>query len=375
MKRIQHFVFLIILLFSGFKVYQEYDIDDLRRRYSSGDYSQWPKPNLDSSVVNGFKDIGHLPEMQFPEDNAYSEAKKDLGKTLFFDPRLSQSGQIACASCHDSELGWGDGRRASYGHNRKLGSRNSMTLLNVGYVDSLFWDGRSASLEDQVRFPIEDSLEMNFHFNLAVEEISRIEGYKPLFEKAFDDEKVTEERIRKAIATFERSIVSESTKFDRFIAGDSKIFSDKEVAGMHIFRTKARCINCHNTGYFSDNGFHNTGLTYYGRKFEDLGLFNVTGKKEDVGKFRTGSLREVSRTGPFMHNGLFPHLEGVVNMYNGGMPQPRRRDYQKNDSLFPTTSPILKKLDLSDYEKKALIAFMESLESRKKREVPPVLPE
>lgn len=375
MKRIQHFVFLIILLFSGFKVYQEYDIDDLRRRYSSGDYSQWPKPDLDSSVVNGFKDIGHLPEMQFPEDNAYSEAKKDLGKTLFFDPRLSQSGQIACASCHDSELGWGDGRRASYGHDRKLGSRNSMTLLNVGYVGSLFWDGRSASLEDQVRFPIEDSLEMNFHFNLAVEEISRIEGYKPLFEKAFDDEKVTEERIRKAIATFERSIVSESTKFDRFIAGDSKIFSDKEVAGMHIFRTKARCINCHNTGYFSDNGFHNTGLTYYGRKFEDLGLFNVTGKKEDVGKFRTGSLREVSRTGPFMHNGLFPHLEGVVNMYNGGMPQPRRRDHQKNDSLFPTTSPILKKLDLSDYEKKALIAFMESLESRKKREVPPVLPE
>lgn len=368
-------LFILVIAFGSFKVYQEFDLDDLRKRYSSGEYSQWPKPELDAAVQPGFKDIGHLPEIDYPEDNPYSQAKKELGKALFFDPRLSGSGQIACASCHDSELGWGDGRRVSYGHNRQLGRRNAMTLLNVAYADSLFWDGRSISLEDQVNFPVEDTLEMNFHVNLAVERIAEIPGYLPLFEEAYGTKEVSEVKIKKAIATFERTIVSESTKFDRFISGDSAIYSDKEVLGLHLFRTKARCINCHNTGYFSDNQFHNTGLTYYGRKYEDLGLYEVTGKKDDVGKFRTGSLREISRTAPYMHNGLFPHLKGVVNMYNAGMPQPKRKSNQLNDSLFPQTSPLLKELHLNEVEKEALISFIKTLESRNKRENPPKLPE
>lgn len=368
-------LFILVIAFGSFKVYQEFDLDDLRKRYSSGEYSQWPKPELDAAVQPGFKDIGHLPEIDYPEDNPYSQAKKELGKALFFDPRLSGSGQIACASCHDSELGWGDGRRVSYGHNRQLGRRNAMTLLNVAYADSLFWDGRSISLEDQVNFPVEDTLEMNFHVNLAVERIAEIPGYLPLFEEAYGTKEVSEVKIKKAIATFERTIVSESTKFDRFISGDSAIYSDKEVLGLHLFRTKARCINCHNTGYFSDNQFHNTGLTYYGRKYEDLGLYEVTGKKDDVGKFRTGSLREISRTSPYMHNGLFPHLQGVVNMYNAGMPQPKRKNNQLNDSLFPQTSPLLRELHLNALEKEALVSFIKTLESRNKRENPPKLPE
>lgn len=368
-------IFLIFTLFAGFKLVQEYNIELLRKQYSSGDYEQWPAPTLDSTIaVANFQDIGHLPEVNYPESNPYSDEKKELGKTLFFDPRLSQSGQIACASCHDSEIGWGDGRRSSYGHNRALGRRNAMTLLNVAYADKLFWDGRSSSLEDQVNFPIKDTLEMNFHINLAVSRISKIKGYKPLFKKAFNDTLVTEETIRKAIATFERSVVSESTRFDRFINGESDRFSDYEVLGLHLFRTKARCINCHNTGYFSDNEFHNTGLTYYGRKFEDLGRYEVTSKKEDIGKFKTASLREISRTGPYMHNGLFPHLEGIVNLYNAGMPQPKRKEHQLNDSLFPQTSNILQPLDLTNKEKYALAAFLKTLESRNKRETPPDLP-
>ncbi|MCF4102356.1 cytochrome-c peroxidase [Gillisia sp. M10.2A] len=375
MKKVQTlFLITVITAFTGFKVYQEYDIDDLRMRYSSGDYTTWPKPELDSLVLQDFEDIGHLSDLEYPENNSYSDAKRKLGKTLFFDPRLSSSAQIACASCHDSELGWGDSRRVSYGHNRQLGRRNAMTLLNVGYATSFFWDGRANTLEEQVAFPVSDSLEMNFHINLAVEEIAQIEGYEPLFLEAFNEPGVDESKIRKAIATFERSLVSESTKFDRFINGDSSVYSNTEVLGLHLFRTKARCINCHNTGYFSDNKFHNTGLTYYGRKFEDLGLYEVTGRKEDIGKFRTSSLREVSRTGPYMHNGLFPHLEGVINMYNAGMPQPKRKGSQLKDTLFPVTSSILQKLQLSNYEKLALIDFIKTLESRSKRESPPVLP-
>tara|TARA_R110002012_G_scaffold253877_1_gene432924 strand:- start:23554 stop:24690 length:1137 start_codon:yes stop_codon:yes gene_type:complete len=376
LKNIKYlFLFLTFALFACFQLAQEYDIELLRKQYSSGDYEQWPSPSLDSIIdPNDFQDIGHLPEVTYPESNPYSDEKKELGKTLFFDPRLSQSGQIACASCHDSEIGWGDGRRASYGHNRSLGRRNAMTLLNVAFADQLFWDGRSSSLEDQVNFPIKDTLEMHFHINLAVSRISKIEGYKSLFQKAFKDTVVTEEAIRKAIATFERTIISESTRFDRFINGEADRFTDYEVLGLHLFRTKARCINCHNTGYFSDNKFHNTGLTYYGRKFEDLGLYEVTSKKEDVGKFKTASLREISRTGPYMHNGLFPHLEGIVNLYNAGMPQPKRKNHQLNDSLFPATSSLLQPLDLSAKEKYALVSFLKTLESRNKRETPPDLP-
>lgn len=369
------FVFSIFLSFFGFKAYQEYDIDRLRELYSSGDPSTWPEPTLDSTInTSSFKDIGSLPEIQFPEDNPFSEEKKELGKTLFFDPRLSSSGQIACASCHDSELGWGDGRRHSYGHNRQEGRRNSMTILNSAYAETLFWDGRANSLEDQAQFPIQDTVEMNFHINLAVDRIATIKGYKSLFKAAFGDAQVSKDRIQKAIATFERTITSGSTRFDRFIAGDSDRLTDQQVLGLHLFRTKARCINCHNTSYFSDNKFHNTGLTYYGRSFEDLGRYEVTGKREDVGKFKTSTLREISRTGPYMHNGLFPHLYGIVNLYNAGMPHPKRKDHQVNDTLFPTTSPLLKKLNLTKSEKFALVAFLRSLESVNRRETPPKLP-
>ncbi|WP_340063992.1 cytochrome-c peroxidase [Ascidiimonas aurantiaca] len=356
-------VFAALLGFTAFKVYQpyQYDINELRVLYSSGDTAKWPAPFLDSTLVQDFEDIGVVPEVVFPEENLYSETKKELGRTLFFDPRLSRSGQIACASCHDPELGWGDGRRVSYGHDRQQGKRNAMTLFYVGLAQPLFWDGRAATLESQVRFPVEDSLEMNFHLDLAVKRIQHIQGYRSLFKEAFLDTVITEKRIRKAIATFERTIKGRTSRFDRFVQGDSTQLTDEEVWGMHLFRTKARCINCHNTGYFSDNHFHNTGLSYYGRPFEDLGLYNITGKKEDVGKFRTGTLREIGQTGPYMHNGLFLDLDEVINAYNGGMLRPRRKKSQEKDTLFPVTSPLLKKLHLTGEEKEALKAFLGTL--------------
>ena len=350
-------------------------IEKLRKTYSSGDISQWEKPELDEEVIANFEDIGVLPKMIFPENNPYSEAKKELGKMLFFDPRLSKSKQISCASCHDPELAWGDGRTISYGHNRQTGKRNSPSLLNIGYHSVFFWDGRAASLENQALGPITDPVEMAATETISIKNIKKIKGYKPYFREAFGDEKITIERILKAIATYERTITSKKSKFDSFIEGKSDIFTDEEVIGLHLFRTKARCINCHNTPLLSNQKFHNVGLSYYGRTFEDLGKYNITHKKEDVGKFKTPSLREIGRTAPYMHNGLMPNLEGIIEMYNAGMPRVKPKENQKNDSLFPVTDPLLKKLNLTKKEQNALKAFLLTLSSSPRREILPKLPE
>ncbi len=350
-------------------------IEKLRKTYSSGDISQWEKPELDEEVIADFQDIGVLPKMIFPENNPYSEAKKELGKMLFFDPRLSKSKQISCASCHDPELAWGDGRTISYGHNRQTGKRNSPSLLNIGYHSVFFWDGRAVSLENQALGPITDPVEMAATETISIKNIKKIKGYKPYFREAFGDEKITIERILKAIATYERTITSKKSKFDSFIEGKSDIFTDEEVIGLHLFRTKARCINCHNTPLFSNQKFHNVGLSYYGRTFEDLGKYNITHKKEDVGKFKTPSLREIGRTAPYMHNGLMPNLEGIIEMYNAGMPRVKPKENQKNDSLFPVTDPLLKKLNLTKKEQNALKAFLLTLSSSPRREILPKLPE
>ena len=350
-------------------------IEKLRKTYSSGDISQWEKPELDEEVIADFQDIGVLPKMIFPENNPYSEAKKELGKMLFFDPRLSKSKQISCASCHDPELAWGDGRTISYGHNRQTGKRNSPSLLNIGYHSVFFWDGRAASLENQALGPITDPVEMAATETISIKNIKKIKGYKPYFREAFGDEKITIERILKAIATYERTITSKKSKFDSFIEGKSDIFTDEEVIGLHLFRTKAGCINCHNTPLFSNQKFHNVGLSYYGRTFEDLGKYNITHKKEDVGKFKTPSLREIGRTAPYMHNGLMPNLEGIIEMYNAGMPRVKPKENQKNDSLFPVTDPLLKKLNLTKKEQNALKAFLLTLSSSPRREILPKLPE
>jgi cytochrome c peroxidase len=351
-----------------------YSIAELRALYS-GDPAKWPAPDVDESVKN-FKDIGYLGRPTYPKDNPHSEEKEKLGKLLFFDPRLSASKQIACASCHDPELGWGDGRRVAYGHDRQTGKRNAMTLLNVAFYESFFWDGRAKSLEDQAKFPIQDHLEMNQNLNTMVKHVSQIKGYKPLFKQAFGDDKVTLDKIQKAIATFERSIISTNSRFDAFVKGNSKALKDDEVLGMHLFRTKARCINCHNSPLFSDNQFHNDGQTLLGSKMEDLGRYNVTKKLEDLGKFRTPSLRETNITGPWMHHGNFPSLKDVVEFYNLGNPSPIQKAAVVPDSFrnVPKSS-ILRKLNLTLEEQQALEAFLRSISTRVNKIIPPTLPE
>lgn len=295
-------------------------MDNLRTLYSSGDSSQWPKPVLDPESVPTFSEIGHLPEIIFPSDNPYSSEKELLGKTLFFDPRLSKSEQIACASCHDPELGWCDNRTFSFGHDRQLGVRNAMSIINAAYAKNLFWDGRANSLEEQSQRPIEDLREMSGHMDVAAGKIAAIKGYQILFEKAFCDKKVTKERISKAIATFERTVKSSPSKFDQFIDGKADIYNDDELMGLHLFRTKVQCINCHNSGYFSNNTFENIGTALLGEKGEDLGRYLVTKNPDDAVRFRVPGLREVSRTGPYFHKGSMTTLHEVIEFYSKGNP-------------------------------------------------------
>lgn len=347
-----------------------YSITELKEVYSSGNKENWPKPHLDSQVVN-FQEIGVLPDLVFDKESGYSEKKRELGKFLFYDPRMSGSGQIACASCHDPNTGWADGKRVAFGHDRSPGSRNTMSIINIGHMDTIFWDGRAANLSEQAKAAVQNPIEMNHGIDEAVKTIQNIEGYKAYFEEIYGENQITEENIFDAIIAFERTIVSRKSRFDKFISGDSTKLTNQEVEGLHLFRTKARCINCHNSPLFTDQQFHNLGLSYYGREFEDLGRYYVTQKAEDVGKFKTPSLRELKHTAPYMHNGLFPHLEGILNMYNAGMATLKPSKEQEKDSLFPTKSDLLKELDLNQDELASLEAFLNSLSSTIYRERPP----
>jgi cytochrome c peroxidase len=378
---LKHILFLLIAISTLYacKNKAEYtEVSVLRNLYGQPDTSKWPAAALDSMIDRaGFQDIGILGPPSYPNSNPYSTAKKQLGKMLFFDARLSASGQIACASCHNPELGWTDNLTRSFGHNRQTSKRNAMTIMNSGFAHELFWDGRAESLEEQSLFPIQDGVEMQTNLEVAVEKIAAILAYKPLFKEAFGDEDVSLKRIQLAIATFERSLVSPKSKFDRFISGKKELFSDSEVRGLHLFRTKAQCINCHNTPYFSDNQYHNDGQTLFGTKDEDFGRYYVTGDPVDLGSFRTPTLREVTRTGPWMHHGHFPTLIDVVEFYNLGNPAPIQKKYVGvgRDSLIPITSPLLKKLNLNKLEIEDLIAFLKTLETRTQRVNLTLMPE
>lgn len=353
------------------------DIATLRKLYSSGDSSKWPKAKLDESIDSTkFQDIGVLPKVVFPASNPYSDKKSNLGKMLFFDPRLSGSRQISCANCHNPELGWTDNLTRSFGHDRQTGGRNAMSILNSAYAQSLFWDGRAASLEAQSTMPIQDQKEMKAHLAVAVKNIAKIKGYKKYFDVAFADKKINVQNIQMAIATFERTITSPPSRFDKFISGQVDAFTDQEVEGLHLFRTKANCISCHNTPYFSDNQFHNDGQTLFETKNEDLGRYNFTKDTADIGKFRTPTLREVARTGPWMHHGHFPSILDVVELYNLGNPSPRQNKFKnsKREALAGHTSPILKRLNLSKSEVKSLVAFVETLSTPNRRMKMPDLP-
>ncbi len=334
-------------------------VENLRELYEKP-IAEWPKPIIDSGV--NFQEWKSLPNVDTTYFATQAKAEVSLGKYLFFEPLLSGSSQISCSSCHNPQTSWADKLNTSVGNDHQTGQRNTPSLLNVAERKTLFWDGRVTSLEEQVVSPIEAHNEMAMQAKELPHKLRKIDAYKDLFKKAYGTDKITFEMVGNALASFQRTLRSRRSRFDRFLDGEYKQLTDQELEGMHLFRTKARCINCHNGQYFTDESFHNIGLTYYKRKYEDLGRYNVTKNPEDVGRFRTPSLRDVMNTNPWMHNGLFDNMIGLINIYNSGMITVSATPEQKAaDPNYPVTDRLLKKLNLTKEEKEALAAFLNSI--------------
>jgi cytochrome c peroxidase len=273
-----------------------------------------------------------------PEDNPLTAETVVTGARLFRDPRLSRDGTISCASCHDPARAFSTDRAIAVGVAGRLGRRNAPALVNRGYGRSFFWDGRAASLEEQVLKPIQDRNEMD----LGIEEAAARVGLEP-------------ETIERALASYVRSILSGASRVDRFVAGDRSALSAEEQRGLQLFRGKANCSTCHVGPNFSDERFHNTGIAWKpasrqtAGEFADLGRFAVSGKDADRGAFKTPTLREVARTAPYMHDGSVATLEEVVDYYDrGGNPNPQ-------------LDPELRAIGLDADEKRALVTFLHAL--------------
>lgn len=326
--------------------------------YRSGQ-NNWPKPMIDKNVH--YQPLAAI-EKKPPENklNPTTDAKISLGKQLFFDRRLSKSKQIACASCHDPDLGWADGKRVSIGHDRQQGNINAPTIVNSGWLTHLFWDGRVNSLEKQVIASWINPIEMAADVEVVVQDLKKTLSYPLMFRNAFGSSEITPEFVAQAIASFMRSMNLTSTAFDRFMRGQDDALSDREILGLHLFRTKARCANCHHGSQFSDGKFHHLGTSFH-NVGDYLGRFTVTGNADDVGAFRTPSLRGAISTKPFMHNGLVRDLDVLLRFYNMGWWQNEDLPI-KNDNV-PTArlSPLIQPLGLSDSEIKDIILFINSL--------------
>lgn len=349
----------MVCLFSKLALSLPIDIDEIRTMYQKS-FIYWPKPHIDKEV--NYEELQALPKNPpFPPENPYTQEKASLGEMLFNDPKLSLSHQIACASCHEKDLGYADGRRVSFGHNRLTGTRNAPSLIMAVFGQEKFWDGRAKSLEDQVLFPIIDPKEMAFNFPDLLKRLNEDKVYVNKFQKVFHHLPITLKQITQAIATYERTLMPKTSKFDRFLRGNHKAMNDEEIWGMHLFRTKARCINCHYGAALSDQKYHNLGLSFYGRNKQDLGRYEISKKPKDVGAFKTPSLRGVVRTAPYMHMGTFPTLRGVINAYNAGMPHFDLTQEQINDPYYPKTDPLLQELHLTPEEIKALEAFLKAI--------------
>ncbi|HUR66970.1 MAG TPA: cytochrome c peroxidase [Chitinophagaceae bacterium] len=294
--------------------------ESLRNIYSRPS-SQWPAPFIDDRI--NWQELGILPGSPIEDQKASLQHIIELGKMLFFDARLSGSGKISCATCHQPELSWTDGKERSTGHEGTLTKRNSPSIQNTWFYKKLFWDGRAKNLEDQAFAPINSETEMHSEMPELMRKLRAVKGYKDLFAKAFGDDEISPDRMTEAIASFEKTIVSAKSRFDKFLEGDKKILTNSELRGLHLFRTKARCMNCHNGPLFSDNQFHNNGFHYYENGFIDSakfdkGLYNTTHDIADLGKFKTPSLRDVMNTGPWMHHGKMRSIKELIGHYNKG---------------------------------------------------------
>jgi cytochrome c peroxidase len=317
--------------------------------------------------------LGPLPPIISPADNPTSDAKVDLGKILFFDPRMSGDGLVSCATCHGPQIGWGDGNTLSLGYPGTLHWRNSQTILNSAYQRQLSWAGESTSLEAQAKSAWTGNLAGNMDPAMAEERLRQIPGYVRRFHEVFGTDAPTFGDALRAIAAFEATITSRNVPFERYMGGDESALSMEARRGLGLFVGKAGCVQCHGGPVFTDQTFHNTGVpanpefesnplrqislryqhrargvpeSVYRSADRDLGLYYTTKRDTDKGKFRTPSVREVGQTGPYMHNGAFRTLDEVVDFYNRGGGKDTAKD------------PLLSPLGLTQQEMDDLMEFL-----------------
>lgn len=320
---------------------------ELRKMYSKPT-SQWVKASLDKDVE--YKELGLLPSPIHPASNPFSADKAELGKALFFDNRLAKYGMFSCATCHNPDNSWADGLDRHEGNDKIPLKRNSPSIANTAYFNSMFWDNRAKDLETQAHEVLLNPREMNSNEKLIQRSIGDDENYIDLFKKSFGSSDITLPKVSMALATFQRTInTKNNSPFDTFIKGNYNSLNDSQIRGLHLFRTKARCMNCHQGSNFSDNKMHNTGLVMPGTEFEDLGRFDITKQDKDYGVFRTASLRNISKTAPYFHNGQTKTIKEIINMYNQGMPQVKNK------------SKLIKALGLNETEINDLENFLNSL--------------
>lgn len=317
-----------------------------------------------------------LEPVELPEDNPFTEAKSELGRLLFFDPRLSANSAVSCASCHQPDRGWADAQPLSFGYAGSVHWRNTPTVINSAYHPKLGWDGKALRLDIQAQGAMKSAVAQNVDPVLAEERLRQIPEYVRRFAEVFGPGGPWFDDASRAIAVFESTIVSRNVPFDRFIEGDESALSESAQRGLKLFTTTAGCSACHRGRLFTDEDFHALGvpapddfsddpvrqITFkyelrargvteevYRTATDDPGLFLVTKVQTDFGQFRTPMLRELGYTAPYMHNGSFATLEEVIDFYDAG------------GGETPNLDPLLRPLGLADQDKLDLVAFLESL--------------
>ncbi len=298
-----------------------------------------------------------LPRAEMPSENQPTVETVALGRKLFYETKLSADGSVSCASCHDPAAGFADPRRVSVGVGGKLGTRNAPSILNAAYSPVQFWDGRAKTLEEQAGGPIENPIEMNMPHDACLAKLGSNSTYVKLFETTFGPAPISMEMVGKAIASFERTLLSGNSPFDRyFFGGDLKAISPAAIRGLEIFNNakKGNCSVCHKIGEqnapFTDGKFHNIGVGIgTDGELTDLGRYEQTKDERDKGAFKTPTLRNIAKTGPYMHDGRQATLKEVVDFYVGGGTSNQYLDKE------------IKELKLSGQERADLVAFMETL--------------
>ena len=337
---------------------------------SCKDENNTPDPKLSTDLTGiPYKPVNYdlvvydsFPEIIIPADNPLTKKGVELGRMLFYDTRLSSDNTMSCASCHLTTGSFTDNMATSTGVTLEAGNRSSMSILDIAFNNQgFFWDGRAATLEEQALEPVTNPIELHESWENVIAKLVADEDYPTLFREAFgisNSDEITKELAAKALAQFERTVISPgNTKFDKVMRGEEE-FTDIELDGFLMWidypfdlLPDAECGHCHSFHLFTTNEYHNNGLDEAPNmtEFSDLGLGGVTGKLTDNGKFRVTSLRNIELTAPYMHDGRFSTLEEVVDNYSSG------------GKYSPNKSELVYDLKLTDYQKEALVEFMKTL--------------